>query len=183
MRELGLKRLEKSLQSPRPHGTRTRYQQGCRCLPCRVACAQYQKDRVAHIKQGRLLNRIVPAEPARLHIEDLSKAGVGLDSVAEASSVHPWKLAEIRYGRLKNIREHNERRILAVTPDMLADGAHVPAGPVYRLINRLKKQGFTYDQLSERMGIARTTLVHRKPCVTAKTRLKVQLFYQRTMVA
>ena len=181
MRTLGLNRLQKSMQTLRPHGTRTRYQQGCRCFECRLVCAQYQRQRMARRKAGVETNDLVSAQSALDHMAMLSKAGIGLRTVSAVTDIHPWKLSEIRAGRVKHIRAIHSRKILAITEDMLPDGAHVPSDPVRQMITRLKREGFTYTELAKRIGVSRTVLVKRKPFVSARTRLKVQLFYERIM--
>ena len=40
---------------PGPHGTRTVYKRGCRCLPCRAANAAYARGWYRSTQQGRLL--------------------------------------------------------------------------------------------------------------------------------
>jgi len=39
----------------RPHGRRSTYWRGCRCLACRAANAEYQARRRAHLARGRAL--------------------------------------------------------------------------------------------------------------------------------
>lgn len=135
----------------RPHGTRLRYASGCHCAPCRASNAHYERERKMARLRGEW-NGIVDAAPAREHILKLAKAGVGFRSVADAASVARTVVAEIKSGQKHRVRAETARRILAVTPEAVADNANVPAGPTWRRIRALLKEGFTHKSLAARLG-------------------------------
>jgi hypothetical protein len=118
-------RLTQSLERPRPHGTRTRYQQGCRCFECRRVCAAYQMACKQRQREGVPSNPFVPVKKARKHLKKLSRSGIGLRVVAEVSGIAKSSLAAITSERYRFIRAANERAILAVTKSARVDGTKV----------------------------------------------------------
>lgn len=175
--------LIKSLATLRPHGTRTRYQQGCKCFKCRLVIAQYQRELNARKKSGEPPNPIVSANKAKKHLRKLSRQGVGIRTVAEVTDIHRRKICDIRSGRKQGIRAECERIILSITAEARADGARVPSAPTRSIISRLKKQGLSESELSVRLGYSDRTRIARKPYVTAKTAMKVEKLYRRMSVA
>lgn len=159
----------------RPHGTRSRYHAGCKCLLCRAANSRYETGRAACRRLGAA-NRVVPAERARLHIEALGAAGVGYKSVADAASVARTIVAGIKYGWRRQIREHTERRILAVDRESVADGARIPAGPAWRLLDELIRLGYTKRQLAVWMGHGSIQL--NRDFITARNASRVERLYR-----
>jgi hypothetical protein len=136
----------------RPHGTRARYMGGdCRCLLCRAANSRYECDRRRRRAEGDW-SGIVPASRARTHMRQLSRIGVGRNSVAAAADVSRTILAHIRSGRRRKIRASTERKILAVDAQARADGALVPAGPTWRLLDNLIESGYTKTQIAAWLG-------------------------------
>lgn len=169
--------------SPRPHGTRTRYQQGCRCLPCRVATAAYQRQRVAARQRGES-NKLVSAEQVKAHLEKLSSAGVGKLTVSEITGIHHASLGKYKSGSRKFICEKNQRLILAVTEEALTDGKHISSRETRRLIKRLVRMGFTKAEIAKRLGYRAGRLsIARRSCVTARTAMKVEKFFRQLEAA
>lgn len=169
--------------TPRPHGKRARYQQGCRCLPCRVASAAYQRARVAARKRGES-NKLVSAASVRAHLEKLSAAGAGKGTVSEITGIHPASLLDYKTGRREFICEKNEKLILAVTEEARSDKTHVSSATTRRLIKRLTAMGFTKTEIAKRLGYRAGTLqIARRPCVTARTEMRVEKFFRQLEAA
>lgn len=173
-------RLKKSLATwERPHGTTSRYWQGCRCTPCRAAIANRVAQNQAERKAGRPLNPVVSANPARRHIKKLSRRGVGVRPVAEHSGIHVRTVFEIRAGRKRNIRAEGLRKILAVPPNAHADLARIPSGPTKRIIEELKEEGFTVTEIGRRIGVKDLRIGNG---ITALRALRIQQLYNRVMI-
>lgn len=176
-------RLQKSFQRLRPHGTRSRYQQGCRCFHCRRVCAEYQKNRIARHKAGEPSNHIVSATRAREHILTLGKSGVGLGTISEISGVNKSTLSLIRLGRKAQIREANERLILSVTKEARIDATRVSSKKTRRMVVKLNQEGFTHAEIAKRAGVSRSVFLPRKRSVYARTEMRVERFYNKIMAA
>ena len=164
------------LAADKPHGTRVKYQGGCRCLVCRSANSKYESERIAARKAGDW-NGIVDAGKARQHILKLSKAGVGYRAIADVSGVAKSNLNLIRSGAKKKIRKDTETRILAVSAKAVSGGALIPAGRTWQRINHLLKEGFTKTELAKRLGHKSPNLQIRKKFITAKTAANIQRLY------
>lgn len=138
----------------RPHGSRVRYVAGCRCVPCRAANSRYQSSRLLAIARGDG-NRIVDAAPALARIRELSRRGMGYRQVAAAAGVPTSTVSAIRGGRKRRIREATARRILAV-PCRRAPGALIPAGPSWKLLDKLVADGYPRIRLAFWLGQTRS---------------------------
>lgn len=69
-----------------PHGTRARYQAGCRCTPCRAAEATYRAGlRQRHLKHLPILGATCTASEAWARIRVLKQEGF------QARQVTHWK--------------------------------------------------------------------------------------------
>jgi hypothetical protein len=114
----------------------------------------------------------------------LSRHGVGRRAVQAATGISDGILYLIRSGRRRNIRALTERKILAVTPQGLSDGARIPARRTWVQIHALLRDGFTKQELAQRLGSkARTpSLQIRKSVIRASTALKVQKLYSLVMM-
>lgn len=183
-RNLGIQRLKQSLAGrDRPHGTRARFEQGCRCLLCRVVVAQRVRERKASILAGTYeFNGIVDAKPARKHLCKLSRAGVGIRSVAEITEKNRWKLIEIRAGRIKNVRAATVRAILAVSIDAIADGARVPAGKTRKMLAELIEEGFTQREIAKRLNRKGRFSIRNQKYVFARTEMEVEKLFNQVML-
>lgn len=175
-------RLHLSLNSrPRPHGTRARYQAGCRCLACRIEIARLVLASKRRRRNGSF-NGLVPIRPAQKHLRKLSRAGVGTRAVSDSTGIHRWKLETIKAGRQKYLRAEHERKILSVTKDLLADGAQISANETWMLVDRLMRyEGFRQTDLASEIPINKSTLSQRRKRITALNALRVKQFYRRTM--
>lgn len=166
----------------RQHGDRLRYIAGCRCDLCRKANSAYERSR----QQARRLgdwNGIVPAGKARTHMLALQALGVGRRTIADVTDIAETILSEIRAGTRKNIRARTERLILAVTADMAADGALLPAAPTWALVKALVRSGFTKLSLARRLGQKGQGLQLGKEFVTVRNAERVKKLHRELMAS
>lgn len=136
----------------RRHGTAVAYRfgleggsdstKGCRCDDCRRAISEYEQER-----RQRIAPAYVGAVTARDHVRFLSEHGVGLKQIVKRSGVSQGALWKLMYGRngkpSRRIRRETHEAILAVQPADRADGAKVPAGPTWEIVNELLERGWT----------------------------------------
>lgn len=148
---------------PRPHGTHACYVhgpdrahegRGCRCEPCRAANAAYERERARRPEPP-----YVSASSARDHVAWLATQGVGLKTIAKASGVSHGALSKLVYGDprsgrgpSKRIRPATRDAILAVMPTAVADGAKVPAAPVWADVTVLLERGWTKAAIARAIG-------------------------------
>ena len=169
------------LAADRPHGDRLRYLAGCRCFHCRRANSDYERTRQAARLAGDW-NGLVDASRAREHVQRLSRAGVGKRAVAAASDVAVSVVSAVRSGRKTRIRARTERRLLAVTPEMVSDGALIKAGRALRLIDALTEEGFSKAELARRLGYASPALQFTRPRMRARSAARIQALHSRLTV-
>lgn len=161
------------------HGRRARYVAGCRCDLCRAANRNYARKRLHAQKDGDW-NGIVDATEARRHLLWLSRQGVGRRAVHAASDVALTVIAGVRDGTKTQIRARTERKILAVTPDMVSDRALVKPGRTYQRIKHLvEEEGFSKAELARRLGYRSPALQFRRTRMTARNVARVEALYQR----
>lgn len=173
----GLKTI-KELAQTRTHGDRLKYKAGCRCTPCRAANSRYETER-AQIRKRRGPNNIVSAGRTRQRLQALSRKGIGTRTIADATGVGRTILTGIKTGKRKNVRRYTEQAVLALRPaDILPDSALVDAQPTWTRINWLLKEGFTKRELAKRLGYKSPALQINRDTVTAKTELRIKLFYK-----
>jgi hypothetical protein len=126
------------------HGTYAAYKlDKCRCEPCREAVREYNRRRATDLTPV-----LVPAGPAREHIEHLARHGIGLKTVARRAGVSYSSLGKLMYGTKgrapsARIKPATLSKILAVRPDSDADGTFTPAGPVLAIVEELLRRGWT----------------------------------------
>lgn len=162
------------------HGTRARYVAGCRCGSCRTANTAYARTRAKARVYGRS-NGLVDAEPARRHLVALSRAGIGRRAVSAAWDVGETSLCEIVQGKKTRLREQTAARILAVTPEAIADGALVDARPTWRFIRELLREGYTCARLAELLGYQGRALQFRPDRVRASTALRIKRLHAQLL--
>lgn len=163
------------------HGTRARYMAGCGCLRCRAANSRYETERAKARKAGDW-NGTVDAGRARRHVLALSRQGVGYKTVADAAGVAKSVMAKIRSGERKRIRARTERRILEVTFEAAGDQTLVDAGPTWRRVEELKREGgFSNAEIARRMGFKKAALQFGKERVTLRTAAAVEKFWRYYM--
>lgn len=168
------------LARQRPHGDRLRYMAGCRCPACRGANTAYERMRARARKAG-LGNPIVPADEARAHLKALSAAGVGRQTVADATNISSAIVQMIAAGTREKIRMATARKILAVTPDCKADGTRIDAAPTWALIHALIKAGDTKLSIARALGQKGTALQLSRNLVTVRNADKVRRHHDRRM--
>ena len=140
-----------------PHGTRSRYSAGrCRCHDCRRANADYEHQRAKRrIFHGK--NPFVSPDKARAHILSMRRQSVGYKTLADVANVPSSLVHLIINGERTKILRTTEAKILSVTVDSLADGARIPAGPTWVILDRLIGQGFTRTWLAQQLGSEAST--------------------------
>ena len=167
----------KELADNRSHGDRLKYMAGCRCSECRRANSRYESERQKARRNGDW-NGLVSSEKARLHLLKLSAEGVGRRAVAEATDIAETVIVNIRSGKKKNIRARTEKKILAVTREMALDGALVPAGNTWKLLNELIADGVARGYIATRLGCRTRALQLSKKRVTVRHAYQVELLYR-----
>lgn len=166
------------LAAEKPHGTRLRYIAGCKCFQCRRANSDYERARKAARAAGDW-NGLVSADKARAHMLSLSRAGVGKRAVAAATDICMTVLQDIRTGKKRQIRARTERKILAVTSQMVSDHALVKPGRTYQRIKHLvEEEGFTKAELARRLGYANGALQFKRTRMTARNVARVETLYR-----
>jgi hypothetical protein len=111
----------------------------------------------------------------------LKHAHVGLRLISEICGVSDSSIAEIRSGVTVRIRARTERAILQVDRQARSNGSLVPAKPTWKLIGELLDEGFTVEELARRLGYESGKLQFNRNLVTAKTELKVERLWKKTM--
>lgn len=173
----GLKRIA-DLAEGRPCGDRLRYMAGCRCAECRRANTEYEKARYKARKAGDW-NGLVSAEPARAHLAELSRLGVGRRAVQAAADLSGSVLLAIIHGHKTQIRMRTERAILAVTTACASDHALIDAGPTWLLIDELLHLGYSKAFLAGQLGYANPALQFNRQQVTVRNAYEVQRLHER----
>jgi hypothetical protein len=159
------------------HGRRARYVAGCRCDLCRAANRNYARKRLAAQRAGDW-NGLVATDTTRAHLLSLSKRGVGKRAVSAASDVCMTVLQDIRTGKKTQIRARTERKILAVTSEMASDRALVKPGRTFRLIKKLREEGFSKAALARRLGYRNQALQFNRQRMTARNVHRVEALYR-----
>jgi hypothetical protein len=154
------------------HGSHAMYVAGCRCLQCRAGHSSYNAQRERAKRAGER-NDLVDAAPAIEHLDNLLAGGVGRRSVAAASGVALSTIIWIRSGVRKRITRQTLKRILDVDAGAAAGGCRIPAGPTWKILDRLIADGFTKRQLAKWMGVG-VSIQFRRDYVTAETATKVR---------
>lgn len=166
------------LAANRPHGDRLRYMGGCRCDECRQANTDYERSRKKARAAGDW-NGIVSAGKARAHLAKLSKRNVGRRAVGDVTDISDTVLSNIISGRKRCIRARTERLILAVTTEVAANHALIPAAKTWALINELIGNGYTKAALANMLGKEMPALQLGKEQVLVRTAHAVRKLHQR----
>lgn len=161
----------------RPHGTRARYMGGCKCMQCRAAHSRYNSESDARIRAG-VRNDLVSTDVAKRHLQALSRMNVGYKAAADAASVCRTVVAMILNGKRTQIRRETEQKILAVDKTAVSDGALIPAGPTWKIINGLVAEGFTKTQIAKWIGCGRA-IQYPRDWITAKSAARVEKMARR----
>lgn len=174
------------------HGTYEAYTlDRCRCVPCAVACAEYNADLARRKAYGR--SPLVDAEPVRQHVRALTEAGMGLKRVAAVSGVSHGALTRLIYGhpRGDGTRRPPSRRVTRATaeallavrmPDVTDLGATVVVDSTgtRRRLEALTALGWSVQRLADEHGLDRQGMdraLSGQP-VQASTARAVRSMYQ-----
>jgi hypothetical protein len=116
----------------------------------------------------------VEAADTRNHILELSRAGVGLDTVATLSGIDRATLARIKAGR-RRVRTSTAAAILAVPLTSVADHTLVDASETKRRIADLRRRGWTNRAIAHELGRSRLRTASK---VTAATERAVRQLHE-----
>lgn len=155
-----------------PHGSRARYTTGCRCDRCRVANAEYERERVRARRRGDW-NGLVDAAAVRQHLAKLSAAGVGYKSAADAASVARSVVHLIVSGERRQLRVATARRLLEVDEHAAAGGAVIDGRRTWGNIRWLLAQGMTRGEIAQAIGNERAALQVREDRLLASTAARI----------
>jgi hypothetical protein len=164
----------------KPHGSRARYQTGCRCLPCRSANSHYSNIGRARRAAGEY-EELVDASVAREHLQALSRVGVGRRTVAVACDVAESTLWDILSGKCDRIYKRTSDRILAVDENSRADRCLVDSAPTRKLIADLvgPRRGYSKTQLAQWLGLHKRGLHFlKRKRITARSATSLERLYQ-----
>lgn len=153
------------------HGTRRSYQAGCRCVLCRAANADYVRSRRTDWLPDP--TEMVSAAPARAYLLTLRIQGVGYRQAATIARLDPGLIQDIRKGARTQIRAVTSTRILGIRPQ-LALGQRVTAWRTWRLLDSLKREGFSRADLARKLGLQDTHLQLHARHVRVKNACKVR---------
>jgi hypothetical protein len=135
----------------KPHGHTMRYYAGCRCDECRLAVKLYAIQR-AEAKERGEANNLIDAGPVVAHMRKLCAQGVGKRQISEIARIGTRTLDCLRRGEQTKIRAQTARRVLAIKPDAArADGARIPAGPTWALLDELIASGYSRASLAREL--------------------------------
>jgi hypothetical protein len=159
-----------------PHGSRRTYRRGCKCTTCRAANAAYVQTR--RLLLGPDPAELVPTQPVLLRLMELRYQGVGYRQVAKLSGLCFQLVLDIRLGRKTRVRADMATRLLSV-PAVLAHGTHVTGWRTWRLIDSLKRDGFTQRRVAFQLGLRGRNLNLHHRHITVRNALRVRLLYAR----
>lgn len=134
----------------------------------------------ACIERETVWDGLVPAARARRHLDKLSAAGVGRDTVADIAGVGVTTLTAIRAGTKTRIRRTTERAILRVGADAVNGATLVDATGVWGQIAKLlRDDGFTKAEIARRLGLKTPALQFNRRRMTARTVARFERFLRR----
>lgn len=156
----------------RAHGTRAKYTiEACRCDECRDASRRYERER-----RNDVVPRLVSAGPARDHVTELMRKGMGYKAVAEAAGVSTSAVSALLYGKLdrpptRRIKPDTAAALLAVRFDLagIPDSANVDAATTHANVAKIVAAGIPRMRIAERLGIKVLQLRADAAQVSART--------------
>lgn len=173
------------------HGTPRMYRADrCRCPECTDAKYLHDSWITKQKAYGRYgaSSKFVDAVPVRAHLESLRAAGMGYRRVAAmvglpAVSVFRIEHRHNGYPPSRKVLRSTADAILAVRPDIAA-GANVDAAGTRRRVQALVACGWSYAEISARMGRPYGDRVHVRrftfaTAVTRRTRDEVAVVFDR----
>lgn len=109
------------------HGTRTAYQKGCACTPCRAAEAAYRAQlRVRKAKGLPLLGALVSPVEARRRVRQLKLEEYPEPRIARMAGWREPRSRQVRFGQRERIRLWTLLRIRRVAQFAMLEGADLP---------------------------------------------------------
>jgi hypothetical protein len=145
----------------RPHDYRRYKSYGCRCFPCRLDNARYNRDLAAG--RGPRAVNYMPVAPVREHLRRLSARGVGYRRVADLAGVDQYTVRRWLYEEAELCRRALGEKILAVGDDA-TPRRWLDATGAQRRIQALGAMGWPLTQLARRAGWRR----HRPAQILAR---------------
>lgn len=146
------------------HGTKARYNRGCRCGACSGANRESQAQRARLTAYGRW-QPYVDATPAREHLRMLMGAGIGWKRAAVLAGISYGTVTNILYGAsgrppAARVRPETEQAILSVKAglDALDDLAVTDATGTRRRVQALAAVGWPQAALAARLGTTKGNL-------------------------
>ena len=126
-------------------------------------------------------NGLVDTAPARAHLKQLSRRGMGHRSVADLASVPKSIVLQIMTGTKRRARSRTVLAILAVEYQHAADKQLVAAGTTMKRLDALKEEGYTQTEIARRLGSrARVPALQLKTKkITARSAMKVEQLWRR----
>lgn len=207
--ERGRARMEAIDRTPKPclhkgephrHGEYVTYVwDHCRCVPCKEAATEYERERVRQQAYGRWDN-LVDAEPVRRHVLKLMAAGMGLKRIAALAGVSNGSATKLIYGTYaktdgpprgckgkgdvvrppaRRVRKETAEKWLSVKFEY-TERARVDGSDTARRLQALMAIGWSGQKLGERLGILRanmTPLIHGRGDVTVARAEQVHKLY------
>ena len=170
----------------RPHGTRQRFSQGCKCDPCRQAWNAYNWSRIKARRAGDWRGS-VSIEKAKHHIATLGNH----KAIARIAGIHETVIHRIVNDRVTGIYKSTEDAILSVTkrevdelwPLLADEGSFLPAKPIKKMVADLRKSGFTDSELGRKVNLKSGLRVLGKKYVRAYNARRIEQIYRKSGVA
>lgn len=146
---------------------------GCRCGVCTEANTRYQRERGRQLRRpdGRWGPWVDAARVAE-RIEELSRSGVGVRTIAAAAGVATSTVSRIRSGGVRRVRAPVATAIMAV-PSTCAASVTVDAAPARRHRDALVGSGWALSQIAEVCGLGPAAVRLRAPRCRARTRDRI----------
>lgn len=163
------------------HGTVTGHNHGCRCLKCRAAMCEYDRQRRIRTKAGQA-DFIVSSELASAHLWELSRAGMGLRAVAELTGISRRNLYWIRSRKMR-CRQSTEQRIMRVKTHergetLKSGGAPMRAREAKHKVDEMVAGGWSKLAIGRAMGNANLWWYGRER-IRVSTHLRFQSVYEQ----
>lgn len=109
------------------HGTRARYQAGCRCTPCRAAEAVYRRQlRGRHARNLPTLGQLINPRDAARRIRQLKLEGYTETRIAQMAG---WRDRHLQFRGRASIRLRTYLRIRRVARFAMLEGHDLPPLP------------------------------------------------------
>jgi hypothetical protein len=136
------------------------------------------------MKQKRMKvgpNKIVSAEQARVHIQDLVDRKVPVSAIATKSKVRANTIREILSGGKKRIRKWNADALLRIDESCVAFRM-VPAGRTWQLIRIMLDHGISQAELAKHLGYKTRQIQLRRDYILTRNARKVEDLYNRLIL-